>query len=56
MFKCVYHSFSVCNAIQTFIFCSLSTRIGFVALILLVLWAQNTLNMEDWLLSKFKRL
>lgn len=51
-----YPQFSVCNAIQAFIFYSLSTRIGFVALILLVLWAQNTLNMEDWLLSKFKRL
>lgn len=46
----------VCNAIQTFIFHSLATRIGFVALILLLLWAQNTLNMEDWLLSKIQRL
>lgn len=45
--------FSVCNTIQAFIFCSLSTRIGFVALILLVLWSQNTRNMEDWLLLKY---
>lgn len=48
--------FPVCTAIQAFIFSSLSTRIGFVALILLVLWAQNTLNMENRLHLKFKRL
>lgn len=42
--------------IQAFTFHSLSTRIGFVVVILLVLWAHNTLNMEDWLLSKWKRL
>lgn len=38
------------TVIQAFIFHSLLTRIGFVALILLVLWAQNILNMEDRLL------
>lgn len=47
---------SVCSPIQAFKFHSLSTRIGFVVLILLVLWAHNTLNMEDWVLSKFKKL
>lgn len=42
--------FSVFNSFQTFISYSLSTRIYFIALILLVLWAQITPNMEDWLL------
>ena len=48
--------FYVCSAIQAFIFYSLSTRTGFLTLILLVLWAQNTPNIEDWLRSKFKSL